>query len=68
MTILKTLFAGRHKTRPTVEWREELKIRDKAKQLEGLVQVLILIILMVMILMTMTMIVILMKIILILGS
>jgi len=29
---------GRHKARPTVEWREELKIRDKAKQLEGLVQ------------------------------
>ena len=32
-------ISGRHKARPTVEWREELKIRDKAKQLEGLVQV-----------------------------
>jgi len=39
-TVKKTAekLPGRHKARPTVDWREEMKIRDKAKQMEGLVQ------------------------------
>ena len=44
-------ISGRHKARPTVEWREELKIRDKAKQLEGLVQVIMMMVTMMIIIM-----------------
>ena len=40
MLLSFSICEGRHKARPTVDWREEMKIRDKAKQMEGLVQVL----------------------------